>query len=151
MTQTVAQPAAEIAADPALFLEVQHFYGRQMRHLDEGRVDAWAETFTEDGVFQANAHPKPQSGRAAIRAGATAAHQTLAEQGITRRHWLGMLEVATAADGTIVAQTYAMVLNTPQGGKAELTLSCACRDSLVRVDGTLQVRHRWVTRDDLPK
>ncbi|WP_433170093.1 nuclear transport factor 2 family protein [Actinoallomurus sp. CA-150999] len=137
-------------ADTRVYQEVQHFYGRQMRLLDEGAVTAWAETFTEDGVFAANGHPAPSVGRAAIEAGARKAVEALVEQGIQRRHWLGMLEVAERGDGAVVARTYALIVSTPRGGRAAVHLSCTCEDVLVREDGRLLVRHREVNRDDLP-
>lgn len=133
-----------------LYQEVLHFYGRQMRALDEGRIDEWTETFTEDGVFTANAHPKPQTGRDEIRTGATNADRNLRDQGLQRRHWLGMLEVDEQADGTVLARTYALIITTPKGGAAGVSLSCSCEDQLVREDGRLLVRHRRVCRDDLP-
>ncbi|HJD85824.1 nuclear transport factor 2 family protein [Kitasatospora aureofaciens] len=134
----------------SLYEEVQHFYGRQMRHLDEGEVTEWAATFTEDGVFAANARPHPQEGRAAIEQGAREAAQRLADAGIRHRHWLGMLEVAAQPDGLVLAKTYALIVATPKGGPAAVHLSCSCEDQLVRVDGELKVRHRQVHRDDLP-
>jgi 3-phenylpropionate/cinnamic acid dioxygenase small subunit len=137
--------------DTALYQEIQHFYGRQMRCLDSGAVDEWAATFTEDGVFAANAMPEPQRGRSAIVAGARRATEQLAEQGIQRRHWLGMLQVDSQDDGTILARTYALIISTELGGQAEVRLSCTCDDVLVREDGRLLVRHRQVYRDDLPK
>ncbi|MFJ9008914.1 nuclear transport factor 2 family protein [Streptomyces canus] len=147
----LSAPPANSAHDTALYQEVLHFYARQMRSLDEGNVAEWAETFTEDGVFGANAHPRPQVGRAAIRQGAAEATRRLAEQGVQRRHWLGMLEVSRNADGSVTALSYAQVLATSQGGKAELELSCSCEDLLVREGDRLLVRRRQVYRDDLPR
>jgi 3-phenylpropionate/cinnamic acid dioxygenase small subunit len=57
-------------ADQKVYEQVQQFYARQMRCLDEGKVTEWAATFTADGVFAANAHPEPFRGRGAIEAGA---------------------------------------------------------------------------------
>ncbi|NGO73930.1 nuclear transport factor 2 family protein [Streptomyces boncukensis] len=135
----------------ALHQEVLRFYARQMRSLDEGNVAEWAATFTEDGEFSANAHPRPQRGREAIRQGAAEAAAKLAEQGVQRRHWLGMVEVSAGPDGTLTARSYAQVIATPQGGKAELELSCSCEDELVREGGELLVRRRRVHRDDLAR
>lgn len=135
----------------ALYLEVQQFYGRQMHLLDEADVAGWAATFTEDGVFAANAHPEPQVGRAAIEKSAHSAARALADQKIQRRHWLGMLDVSEREDGTILARTYALVINTPRGGQAAVHLSTSCDDILVREQGRLLVRHRQVLRDDLPR
>ena len=139
------------STDTELYQEIQHFYGRQMRLLDEGRVEEWADSFTEDGVFSANAHPAPQNGRAEIVEGARRAARMLSEQKVQRRHWLGMLEVREQADGTLTAHTYALVVNTPQGGKPAVEFSTSCDDVLTREDGTLRVRSRQVYRDDLPR
>lgn len=135
----------------SLYSEVQHFYGRQMRLLDENDVVGWAETFTEDGVFAANAHPEPQVGRAVLAERSRQAAQALADQGVQRRHWLGMLEVAEQDDGTIRARTYALIINTPRDGQAAVHLSTSCDDILVREQGELLVKHRQVLRDDLPR
>ncbi|MEV4053685.1 nuclear transport factor 2 family protein [Amycolatopsis sp. NPDC049688] len=136
--------------DERLHHEVERFYARQMQLLDSGAAREWAATFTEDGVFTANAHPEPQRGRAAIEAGALDAISRLEAQAVQRRHWLGMLTVDHGADGTFVARTYALVIETPEHGRAAVRLSCTCRDVLVRRDGALLVRHRQVHRDDLP-
>ncbi len=60
-----------------------------------------------------------------------------------------MLQVDEQSDGTIRAQTYALILSTPRGGQAAVHLSCSCDDLLVRQDGKLLVKHRKVERDDL--
>jgi SnoaL-like domain len=133
----------------ALHAEVQHFYARQMRYLDEGAVAEWAGTFVEDGVFAANGHPAPFRGRDEIEAGARKAAQALAAQGIRRRHWLGMIEVAEQPDGTIRADSYALIIATPAGGQAAVQMSTSCSDVLVRRDGGFLVAERQVCRDDI--
>lgn len=145
------EQTATATVDTALYSEVQNFYGHQMRLLDEAAVDDWANTFTEDGEFAADAHPEPSRGRTAIASGARQATSQLAAKGIQRRHWLGMLDVTGNSDGTIQARTYALILETPQGGKPSTQLSCTCDDLLVREAGRLLVRHRRVHRDDLPR
>ncbi|MGA4876168.1 nuclear transport factor 2 family protein [Streptomyces lydicamycinicus] len=153
MSQSKRPPSGSaspvLPVDDALYQEIQHFYGRQMRFLDQGMVEEWAATFTEDGVFTANAHPEPSVGRAAIAGGARKAAAQLAEQGLQRRHWLGMLEADKQADGTIHARTYALILSTPRDGQASVHLSTTCDDVLVREEGRLRVRRREVRRDDL--
>jgi 3-phenylpropionate/cinnamic acid dioxygenase small subunit len=133
----------------AVYQEIHHFYARQMRLLDEGRVAEWAETFEPEGVFDANGHPEPLRGREMIESGARKASERLAADGVQRRHWLGMLEVAERPDGTLFAQTYALILSTPRGGQATVHMSTTCADVLVRDEGTLRVRRRTVRRDDL--
>lgn len=136
--------------DSHLYLEVTHFYGRQMRAMDSGDARAWADSFVADGIFEANAHPHPVVGREQIEASALAAHQQLLDQGLRRRHWLGMLQIDDDdADGTVRVQSYAQVLQTAIGGTTELRLSTTCVDILTRVDGRLKVVRRSVSRDDL--
>lgn len=137
--------------DTDLYREIQHFYGRQMRHLDEDRIEEWVGTFTADGVFDANAQPAPVRGREAIHSMASEAKKRFSDQGIQRRHWLGMLEYDEQPDGRIVAKTYAVVLATPTGGQSAITSSTSCEDLLVREDGELLVQYRRVCRDDIPR
>lgn len=133
-----------------VYEQVQRFYARQMRCLDEGKVTEWAATFTAEGVFAANAHPAPARGREAIEAGARKAAEQLAADGIQRRHWLGMLDVVDQPDGTLAAHSYALIISTPAGGQARVHLSTTCDDVLVRDGDRLLVRSRQVRRDDLP-
>lgn len=138
-------------AAAVLHLEIQQFYGRHMRAMDEGRVADWTADFTEDAVFATNARPRPQEGRAAIAAGAEEAARSLAEKGIVRRHVVGTLEVDERPDGTVVAKTDALIVSTPSGGQSTLELMCTCEDVFVRREGRLFVQRRQVYRDDLPR
>nr|WCI13839.1 LaxC1 [Streptomyces setonensis] len=148
MSSTTTSTGPATAA--ALQAEIQQFYARQMHLLDSGEADAWADTFTEDGVFAANAHPEPARGRDTIRAAAAQAAAQRAEQGIQVRHWLGMLEVRPQEDGSVRALTYALIVNTPLGGSPQVHLSTTCEDVLVRgKDGEWLVSTRQVKRDDL--
>ena len=146
---TVAQPAAQRAVSLQVYVEIQQFYAWQMQLLDQARTREWAQTFTDDGVFAANAHPEPVRGREAITAAASAARTALAEAGLQHRHWLGMLDARAAEDGGIIASSYATVIETARGGVPTLKHSTHCLDLLVH-DGTQWlVRDRRVTRDDL--
>jgi 3-phenylpropionate/cinnamic acid dioxygenase small subunit len=132
-----------------LYQEIQHFYARQMQQLDAGLADEWAATFTEDGVFEANAHPEPSIGRAVISAAVKQAHGRLAEMQETRRHWLGMLTIDRGEDGTLFVRSYAMIVGTKKGGEPKIVFSTLCEDTLVRHEDGWQVKYRKVTRDDL--
>src|SRR5260221_5260193 len=97
---TLTEPeAASTAAET--YYEIQDFYARQMQLLDQGYTQEWAQTFTEDGVFAANAQPEPVRTRSAIAAGAAAASAELSAQGIRRRHWLGMVSALPPLDRTV--------------------------------------------------
>jgi uncharacterized protein (TIGR02246 family) len=136
-------------AEAVLHAQIQRFYAAQMQLLDSGRAEEWAETFTEDGVFAANAHPEPAAGRAAIAAAARKATDEYAANGIQRRHWLGMVDVERRGADEVFAKCYAIVIETPRGGQARLHVSTRCDDLLVRTEGRWQVRDRQVYRDDL--
>lgn len=133
-----------------LYGEIQQFYAHQMQLLDNGKAEAWAETFTEDGVFAANARPEPSVGRSAIASGAREAVDALAQQRLQRRHWLGMLDIQPQQDeNTVRVYSYAQILETVKGGATSVRLSTTCADLLVRVDGQWLVANRQVVRDDL--
>ena len=139
-----------VADTAVLYAGIQQFYARQMQLLDAGRAEAWADTFTEDAVFEANAHPEPVHGRRDIREAAAMAATQRAERGVQVRHWIGMLDVHPGEDGVVRVVSYALIINTPAGGGSQLHLSTTCEDVLVRDDaGEWQVSTRRVTRDDL--
>jgi 3-phenylpropionate/cinnamic acid dioxygenase small subunit len=129
--------------------QITSFYASQMQLLDSGECDAWAVTFTEDGVFTASGLPEPVYGRQAIAAGASAAHDQLVRSGVVHRHWLGMVSTAWQEDGTVRARCYALVIETPRGGKSVIHRSTVCKDILVPSGDSWQVREREVARDDL--
>ncbi|GAA4097986.1 MULTISPECIES: nuclear transport factor 2 family protein [Streptomyces] len=143
--------AAQAPTAPAeVYAEVQHFYARQMRHLDSGEAEVWAGTFTADGSFAPPSLPEPVRGRPALTEGARKAAAGLAAAGETHRHWVGMLTVTPADDGSLTAESQVSIIAVPRGGPARLHLVCTCRDVLVREAGELLVRERVVTRDDRP-
>ncbi|CAM5607116.1 hypothetical protein SALBM135S_07216 [Streptomyces alboniger] len=150
LTQAPHQPKQTTAAI-ASFAEVQQFYGRHMRAMDEGRVTDWTGDFTRDAVFATNARAEPQRGRTEIAANAAAAARRLEESGILRRHCITTLELQEGADDVLVARTYALITKTTVGGTSELEFVCTCLDQLIRRSGRLYIRYRQVYRDDLPK
>ncbi|MBF6354487.1 nuclear transport factor 2 family protein [Nocardia higoensis] len=120
-----------------------------MRAMDEGRVQDWTGDFSDDAVFITNARPDPQIGRAAIVEGAGSAAQKLLDHRVVRRHCLTTLDLETTPEGTVVANSYALIVRTPPGGPTAVEFLCTCRDELVRVGGRLLIQHRHVQRDDL--
>nr|WP_240942325.1 nuclear transport factor 2 family protein [Planosporangium thailandense] len=132
-----------------MYAEVNDFYARQMHAIDSGQAETWAATFAEDGVFAANAYPRPTVGRAAIEEAVRTTAADLAAAGVVHRHWFGMLAVDDERDGVIRARYYALVIRTPKGGDPVIHRCTSAEDELVRRDGRLLVRRRLVTRDDL--
>ncbi|MFD5840326.1 nuclear transport factor 2 family protein [Streptomyces chartreusis] len=127
---------------------VEQFYAAQMRLLDSGEAEAWADTFTEDAVFSANGRSEPTRGRTAIAAAARLTSAELNTAGRIRRHWIGMSAVEPAGDGTVRVASYALIIETEVGGSPKVLMSTTCDDVLVD-DGGLRVRHRVVARDDI--
>ena len=131
----------------AVYSRISRFYSWQMRLLDEGRAQEWAETFAEDAVFEETSLPEPVRGRAALTLAVRRRVDELAAQGRTRRHWLGMLEVDPAQDGTVRTRYYALVLSTPTGGLPEVYASTVAEDILLRVGQGWRVLRRTVSQD----
>lgn len=132
------------------YLEIERFYARHLQLLDAGEAEAWARTFTEDGTFAVPTLPEPTRGRAALIAAVRRTAAELAEKGEKHRHWHGMITVDGRPDGAWDVVCYALVFASPRGGPSRLHRVCVCHDVLVREDGELRVRSRFVTRDDLP-
>ncbi|MFI2607759.1 nuclear transport factor 2 family protein [Kitasatospora sp. NPDC018619] len=148
MTDTVS-PAQQ--AYPALCADLGHFYARQMQLLDSGEAEAWAATFTADGLFAPPSLPEPVRGRAALAAGVRSAHAALVAGGEVRRHVLSTAAVEPPApDGSVRVRSYVQVVATRRGEDPRLLLMCVCEDLLVVEDGQWRVRERYVTRDDRP-
>ncbi|MDH6213154.1 nuclear transport factor 2 family protein [Streptomyces pseudovenezuelae] len=145
MLESVSPPYASLCAD------VQRFHARQMHLLDSGDAEAWAATFTEDGLFAPPSAPEPIRGRAALAAGVRAAHEELAAEGETRRHLLTTTAVADPEpDGSVRVRSYVQVVATRRAEAPRLLLMCVCEDVLVVEDGEWKVRERYVSRDDRP-
>ncbi|MFF3019883.1 nuclear transport factor 2 family protein [Streptomyces sp. NPDC057939] len=142
--RTVADPFV-----PAeLYAQVQQFYARQMGLIDDGRPDEWAETFTEDAVFQeASRLNEPLRGRVAIRDSSRARQRRLEEDKLDFRHWLGMLDVRPQSDGSLRTRSYALAMRIPRGGALDIFASVVCNDHLVQVDGTWKVADRDLHHD----
>ncbi|HEU5333334.1 MAG TPA: nuclear transport factor 2 family protein [Actinocrinis sp.] len=131
-----------------VYYEVQQFYAHHMQVLDDARVDEWAATFTPDGEMASNAQPTV-AGREALASKARTAHAKLAQEGITRRHWLGMVTVRETGVDRVAARCFSLVIDIPKGGKAGLRLSAVCEDELVRTAEGWQISRRMISHDDL--
>jgi 3-phenylpropionate/cinnamic acid dioxygenase small subunit len=135
---------------PALYAEVIRFYARQMRFLDDGDADAWALTFTQDGIFAPPSLPEPLRGRETLAAGVKAAKAEMAQTGEVHRHIVSMVDAEGRPDGTVDVHCYVQVIATPRSGQPRLHMMTTCHDQLVRDGGELRVRERRVRRDDRP-
>ncbi|MFE9707993.1 nuclear transport factor 2 family protein [Streptomyces sp. NPDC005930] len=133
--------------DAETYSRITQFYAHQMQLLDERAAEEWADGFTEDGVFEQNVKPEPWSGRAVIAERMRAGMDRLAQLDVQRRHWFGMVAAQRQDAGTVLTRYYAMVFETPRGGRAATYLSTTGEDVLVVQDGQWRVRHRLITHD----
>ncbi|MEU5790171.1 nuclear transport factor 2 family protein [Micromonospora purpureochromogenes] len=133
-----------------LYTEVQQFYARQMRQLDERKLEAYAETFTEDAEFGHTPGREPARTRAGITADLYEFHKRFENDPVQRRHWFNMIDLEPQDDGSIRSTCYALVITTRPGGKPDIAPSCVVRDVIVRgEDGGLLLRSRRVEHDQL--
>jgi 3-phenylpropionate/cinnamic acid dioxygenase small subunit len=143
------QPATAFARNTdEQFVSVQRFLCRQMQLLDGGHAQAWAATFAEDGTFAQDPSPEPRRGRAVLAERMRLHADELAAQGLTRRHWLGMLAVQPGDGDTVLARYYALVIDTPKRGQSALHLSTVCEDVLTPDGDSWLVASRFIHYDN---
>ncbi|WP_237408555.1 nuclear transport factor 2 family protein [Streptomyces sp. M2CJ-2] len=149
MSATPAPPVAAAGGfvTAELYTQIQQFYAWQMGLIDDRKAQEWADTFTEDAVFEEASRMEPLRGRAAIAASCRQRADRLEAEQTDFRHWLGMLQVLPQQDGTLRTRNYALAMRTRLGGPLEIFASVVCHDHLVP-DGTgWLVRHRTLQHD----
>jgi actinorhodin biosynthesis protein ActVIA len=146
--------SSTVAAVPSLglsdiYAQVQQFYAGQVRALDTLRADDFADSFTEDGIFDNRPGADPLVGRAAIAAAVRTYQDTLqATDPVQRRHWFNMLQVFPQDDSTVRTEYYALVLQTrPSVREPAVGPSCFVTDILTFRDGGLATAFRKVVPD----
>ncbi|BAL90272.1 hypothetical protein AMIS_50520 [Actinoplanes missouriensis 431] len=133
-----------------LYAAVSQFYGRQVKLLDTGRFEEYADTYTADGEFQHTPGVPPARTRAGIVAELKRFNSRFDGDPVQRRHLFTMLDVEELPDGTVAANYYALVLTTRPGVKEPVVgPHCVVNDILVWQDGRLFNRSRRVDHDQL--
>jgi len=129
-----------------LHFEIQQFYARQMRCLDNGDATGFAATFTDDAVF---IHDPGETveGRADIATATEANVAKTREARIVRRHWFGMMVVEPDGGGRVRTQYTAITTVTTTDGGTALGTGSLVDDLLVRRDGQLSTASRTVHSD----
>ncbi|MFE1554153.1 nuclear transport factor 2 family protein [Streptomyces sp. NPDC058734] len=145
MTTTTAGRSA-VSAD--LYLRIQHFYAHQMQHLDSGRFEEYAATFTEDGEFQHSPGVEPARTRPGIVRELVGFHERFDNDPVQRRHWFNHIALELQEDGTVSSTAYALVVNVRPGGKPEITRSCVVHDTVVDGPEGILLKSRRVTHDE---
>jgi actinorhodin biosynthesis protein ActVIA len=130
-----------------LYVAVQQFYAQQMHKLDRRELKAYADTFTEDGVFGHLNGPEPTRTRAAILEFLYEYHKRFETDPMQRRHHFSMIDVRQRDDGSISSNLYSSVFITRPGRKSELAASCTLEDILVWEEGQLLTKSRLIQID----
>ncbi|KNE82215.1 MULTISPECIES: nuclear transport factor 2 family protein [Streptomyces] len=135
---------AGTTTDADLYCEVVQYYARQMPLMEEGRIEEYAATFTEDGVFE-HAMGWRLAGREQLVEGTRTGVARYA--GKAMRHWYDRITVTAAEDGEVHCGYLAMVSLVDAEGRVSFEPSCTVRDVLVRRDGELLTRYRFIRHD----
>jgi actinorhodin biosynthesis protein ActVIA len=139
-------PTLTPIAQVELHIEVTDFYARQMPLLEQGELQAFADTFTEDCIFGYDGAWQVV-GRDALLGGVRA---NIPRYGTSKiRHWFESRRIAVREDGVIESSATSLVSVTSEKGDVTFEPSCVVRDQLVRTEDGLRVSSR-VIRHDLP-
>ena len=127
-----------MALDAADTLEILQLAARYNHAIDFGDPEAWAGTFTADGVFKGG--PEPVTGHEALAAFCAGFGQNMAGA----RHWTNNHVV----DGDGDEATHTCYLNLVQSKKGSMSMITGrYHDTLKKVDGQWRFTERAVTPD----
>ena len=118
-------------------LEILNLAARYNHAFDSQQSDAWADTFTPDGIFESS------NGRAVGRE-ELRLYNANREGATTRRHWIDNIVIEGDGD-TAQLRCYLWLIDITKGG-APVTTG-AYNDDLTRIDGVWKFTHRRVSRD----
>jgi hypothetical protein len=95
-------------------LAVQDLLGRYCWYIDEGEGPAWADLYTEDGIFEGT-RPEPVCGRAALTQVPIELRQRT--QGKMRHQYANLYIERGADENSLIARFYNQLNNWADGGK----------------------------------
>lgn len=133
--------------DAELYAEVLQYYAHQMQALDEGKLETYADSFTEDAVFSHTPGREPARTRPGILSDLYAVRERQTADPQQRRHMFTMVDVERQPGDRLRCTCYALVLTTRPGNNPEMVRSCVVRDVLVREDGQFRNQERLVDHD----
>jgi hypothetical protein len=137
----VAGPAQAQVLSTQDYIDIEQLYAKYNHAIDSGSVEAWADTFTADGVFNNN------NGREALLNFARNYAKTPGN--LSRRHWntnLLITPTAAGADATV----YLMMLDTAAKPPAAV-LTLKYEDQLVKTPQGWRFKKRMTRADTAPK
>jgi hypothetical protein len=121
-------------------LEILNLLGKYNFAIDFGEAEAWADTFTGDGIFESPL--STASGRDALVAFAQAG---AAAKGV--RHWVNNV-VIDGHGNHATANVYLVLWQMGNEGGPQSLVAGRYSDTLTKVAGAWKFKHRKVTFDD---
>lgn len=128
-----------------LYTEVQQYYANQMRLLDNLKIEDYAATFTPDGWIEHAHRGERAEGRTAMIEGMYAALPRY--KGVVVRHWFDHLIVEPSDDGSLKVSYYTLVTRVNKEGHVVFEPTFTIDDVLVRIDGKLHTKSRYIIKD----
>ena len=132
--------------------EIDQLNARYAAALDERRFDDWPDFFVEDGHYTVQARENFDRGlplalialesRGMMKDRVYGITQTIYHGPYYTRHVVSPAQVLVQDGDTITAQAHYAVFRTKPGGVSEVYNVGRYIDSLVRVDGALQLKSR---------
>ncbi|MEE1758266.1 MULTISPECIES: nuclear transport factor 2 family protein [unclassified Streptomyces] len=139
--------ATTVSSD--LYVQVQHFYARQMQALDNGRIEEYANTFTKDGSFQHTPGLDPVVGPDAILEELRSFLKKYENDPTQRRHYFNQIVLDPRDDGTIGSTVYALIVRVKPNEQPEIWPSTVVHDVIDVTDGHILLKSRSVAYDQL--
>ena len=136
------QPAAKGTLTPADYAEIQQLYARYNHAIDKGDAEAWAGTFTPDGVFN----------------NTNRGHDALVQfvndwrdkrNGTSRRHWNSNLMITPTAEGAS-GSVYLILLDIGVRPPVAMTTGIY-EDTLLKTPQGWRFKTRVVHADPAPR
>ncbi|MFD7076627.1 nuclear transport factor 2 family protein [Nocardioides sp. NPDC059952] len=130
-----------------VFVEVQHFYGRQSLAIDRGEAADWAAMFTADGVFDSPTYPDPVVGTSALEEFARTVHR--GNQHL--HHIVTNVALDDVTDDAVLVRANLLIVTTHDitTGEARIERITTITDQFRRLP-ELRLHHRLVVRDGQP-
>jgi len=127
-------------------LDILDLYARQSHAVDSGNGDAWADTYTQDGVFQSPTYQLTARGHAELSAFARTSNDAALARGEQFRHLITGIALTPAGPDRIDAMAYLTILaTTKEGSRVDRVL--VLHDVLRRVGDEWLFASREVFRD----
>jgi hypothetical protein len=123
------------------YVDIQQLYARYNEAIDTGNAEAWADTFTADGVFNTF------KGREALLGFVQQWKDKM--NGLSRRHWNTNLLITPTAEGAS-GSVYLMLLDVSQRPPA-IAATAKYSDVLVKTPQGWRFKQRTTSGDPAPK